>query len=97
MTSRHWVARAGACCWLLMCHAYLATSTDPTLDPATLEDQYGNAADANSDITWADIAEPEYNVIKDYDDGQLRGLLNMKDGFIDALQKDRIDTSEYGK
>ena len=94
---RHYPAPAATCGWLLLLlltSAHVTSAHDPTLDPATLRDSYGNQADADSVVTWAELAIEEYSEIKDYDDGQLRGLLNMKDGFVDALQKDPLDTGE---
>ena len=87
-----WVATVTLLITITLATINSSLATDPTLDPETVSDQYGNSADANSAITWGDLVEGNYTGNKKYDDGQMEVFIKMKDNFVDLLQPDMLDT-----
>ena len=71
---------------LLLSWVVAVTARTP-LEPAIVEDELGNKADENSDITWAsNNAVVQYKLDGDaFDPGALEGLFNMANGFIDVV------------
>lgn len=52
--------------------------------PATVTDEYGNTADADSQLTFVDLPaiDPYETDLKDYDDGGLTPYFNGVHGFV---------------
>ena len=72
-----------------------ATSDADTFSPNSVTDTYGNTADANSQITWANIPDWDpYETDTTYDAKGLEPIYNGAKMFIDVVQPNDVP---YGR
>ena len=85
--------KSGVAPLFLLLLSTIVSGDGDNISPESLTDTYGNTADADSSITWAELEEEVYER-SDYSDGQLEGFLKMKDNFIKTLKKEMLDPSK---
>ena len=88
--------KSGVAPLFLLLLSTIVSGDGDNISPESLADTYGNTADADSVITWAELEEEVYER-SDYSDGQLEGFLKMKDNFIKTLKKEMLDPSKLEK